>query len=93
LNLDGKAVAALLVILHLSEMKGGGVWRSPNERTERHGFSDDVWYEGTQQLLELGLVTKKKIPVKKRFEPASRHYRDTYTLELDCMLSSLPQQK
>ena len=89
--LDGKALASLLVIRHLSELRGGGVWRSPNERLGRHGFSDDVWYEGTRQLLEHGLVTKQKVPVKKRFEPASRHFRDTYTLNSDHMLSRQPQ--
>jgi len=91
--LDGKAVAALLVIRHLSELQGGGVWRSPNERLARHGFSDDVWYEGLRQLLEHDLLDKEKVLVKKRFEPASRHYRDTFTLKVDRMLSSPPERK
>lgn len=90
LKLDGKALAVLLVIRHLSEMQGGGVWRSPNERRDRHGFSDDVWYAGTSQLLEEELIAKQKALVKKRFKPASRHYRDTYFLIADRMLSSRP---
>ena len=90
LKLDGKALASLLVIRHLSEMQGGGVWRSPKERLDRYGFSDDVWYAGINQLLEEELIAKQKILVKEWFKPAPRHYRDTYTLRADRMLSSRP---
>jgi hypothetical protein len=88
LKRDGKALAVLLVIKSLSEMQGGGVWRSPHETRDRNGFSDDVWYVGINQLLEEEVIAKQKNVVKKRFKPASCHYRDTYVLIADRMLLS-----
>ena len=89
--LTGKSVAALLAITNLSSLSGGGVFRTPKDRAERHGFSDDVWYEGTKELLEHGLITKRKTLVKRPFDTEHRHYRDTYTLNQDQLMLEQPR--
>lgn len=83
-GLSGIAIAILLVLLEWSDgrARDQSVWIAPSEARGKYHFSADSWTRGTNELVDAGLVRRRRIPV----EPNNfdwRRVRNTYVVLMD----------
>jgi hypothetical protein len=82
-TLHPSAILALLVLSHLEGVaarKGAPLFLAPSSRERRYGFSADTWYAGVADLDRHGFVSRHRQPVRPRFDPDNRSFRDAFFL-------------
>lgn len=90
-RLSGSGLALLIVLL---DLQGGKRFSAasppslPGPLRDRYGLSDDTWTRASKQLVDLGLLTKNKVPQGRDLD--WRRVRNTYWIDKTVLNGPMP---